>query len=206
MFELAVWELALLSAAVLIVVSLLVRLAFHYRRRLVQCRTECLNELENLRANLFTGLARDFRATGTATGSMAVYRHPEEERPNGKPSIPATEDNRSNAAFINKLVLAVGSHLDDSAWFPAGLAREMCLSESQLNRKLKAMTGHTICSFLMWMRLDRAKQMLSGSAKGASEISIKEVAYGCGFNSLPYFSRSFKAEFGVSPSQFAQEN
>ncbi len=184
MLEFAGWELILLSALFLIVTSLLVALVFHYRRRLAECRTELSKEIESLRC-------------------------PKEETPNGRPALFAEKANSGNAAFINKLVLAVGSRLDDSAWFPAGLAREMCLSESQLNRKLKAMTGHTISSFLMWMRLDRARQMLSNGgngAEGAKGTSIKEVAYTCGFNSLPYFTRSFKNEFGVTPSQFAQDN
>jgi AraC-like DNA-binding protein len=32
-------------------------------------------------------------------------------------------------------------------------------------------------------------------------LSISEVAYACGFESLAYFSRSFKKHFGISPSQ-----
>lgn len=201
MIECAAWELILLSAAFIALVALLVWLVFHYRGLVAKCRAERTRDIERMRSNFFTNLAR--LHTDITMADAVVDPHcPENGRPNEKPVPFADEDNRGNAAFINRLVLAVGTHLDDSAWFPAGLAREMCLSESQLNRKLKAMTGHTICSFVMWMRLDRAKHMLSnGNAKGTS---VKEVAYTCGFNSLPYFTRSFKSEFGVTPSRFAQ--
>lgn len=102
-----------------------------------------------------------------------------------------------NMTFITKLSNVVNDHLDDSAYFPDKLAQDMCLSESQLGRKLKAMTGHTITSFVMRARLNKAKQMLS-----RRDRSIKEVALDCGFSDLSYFSRSFRKVFGYTPSQF----
>jgi len=45
------------------------------------------------------------------------------------------------------------------------------------------------------MRLEEAWRMLR---KG---ISISETAAACGFESLPYFSTSFKKRFGITPSQ-----
>jgi YesN/AraC family two-component response regulator len=105
-----------------------------------------------------------------------------------------------NIIFLNRLSLAVGSHLDDSSWFPGGLADEMCLSRSQLDRKLRAMTGHSVFSFLMRMRLQRARQMLM---QGHGNMS--EIAAACGFSDPAHFSRSFKSEFGVSPSQFMKK-
>ncbi len=102
-----------------------------------------------------------------------------------------------NMAFITKLSIAVNAHLADDGWFPNGLTAEMCLSESQLGRKLKAMTGHTISSFVMRARLNKAKQLLS-----KRDRSIKEVAFACGFSDLSYFSRSFRKVFGYTPSEF----
>ncbi|MDL2241754.1 response regulator [Bacteroidales bacterium OttesenSCG-928-L03] len=106
-------------------------------------------------------------------------------------------DTDHNMAFITKLSTVVNSHLADADYFPVGLTRDMCLSESQLGRKLKAMTGHTITSFVMQARLNKAKLMLSKHNK-----SIKEVALDCGFSDLSYFSRSFRKAFGYTPSQF----
>ena len=102
-----------------------------------------------------------------------------------------------NMVFISKLSTVVNNHLNNSSYFPDGLAQDMCLSESQLNRKLKAMTGHTITSFVMRARLNKAKQMLAKREK-----SIKDVAFSCGFSDMSYFSRSFKKAFGLTPSEY----
>jgi signal transduction histidine kinase/AraC-like DNA-binding protein/ActR/RegA family two-component response regulator len=101
--------------------------------------------------------------------------------------------------FIAHLSMVIGSHIDDEDYFPGKLSQEMCLSVSQLNRKLKTMTGNTLSSFVMDARLRRAKLLLS---KGGQ--SIKEVAFACGFSDLGYFSRSFKNAFGCAPSQFSK--
>jgi signal transduction histidine kinase/CheY-like chemotaxis protein len=106
-------------------------------------------------------------------------------------------DTDHNMTFIGRLSIMVSSRLDDEAYFPDGLAADMCLSHSQLNRKMKAMTGYTIFSFVMRMRLDKARQMLLKRDK-----SIAEIAYTCGFNDPAYFTRSFKEVFGYTPSQY----
>ena len=49
------------------------------------------------------------------------------------------------------------------------------------------------------MRLKRAAQFLE-----KSQLTIAEVAYEVGFNDPRYFSRYFKAEFGMLPSQYVQ--
>lgn len=106
-------------------------------------------------------------------------------------------ETNSNMAFISKLSVIVNKHLDDQEYFPDGLTAEMHLSEAQLNRKLKAMTGHTITSFVMRARLNHAKQLLA-----KRNMNITEVALSSGFSDLSYFSRSFKKVFGYTPSQF----
>jgi YesN/AraC family two-component response regulator len=101
--------------------------------------------------------------------------------------------------FIARMLVVINSHLDDEAWSPDGLADEMCLSRSQLYRKVKAMTGDTVFSFVTKVRLERARLLLSEGGP-----SIKEVAYACGFSDMSYFARSFKSAFGRTPSQFAK--
>jgi AraC-like DNA-binding protein len=76
------------------------------------------------------------------------------------------------------------------------LASELNLSRSQLYRKIKTLTGQTVNEFLRKIRLQKAKQILE---TGSSNIS--EVCYKVGFSSPSYFTKCFKAHFGVLPTE-----
>lgn len=77
------------------------------------------------------------------------------------------------------------------------LAASMHMSYGHLARRYKQLTGRTVLDRLMDMRLERACALLAGS-----ETPIAQVAEKAGFASLPYFSRSFKAAYGISPRQY----
>ncbi len=76
------------------------------------------------------------------------------------------------------------------------LAKVVAMSRSQLHRKLAALTGQSPSEVLRNTRLLRAKELLQKKAATPSE-----VAYQVGFNSHTYFSKCFKEEFGMSPSE-----
>ena len=51
--------------------------------------------------------------------------------------------------------------------------------------------------FIRTIRLKRARQLLDESGK-----QIAEIAYTVGYSSPKVFSRNFKAEFGITPSEY----
>ena len=61
----------------------------------------------------------------------------------------------------------------------------------------KAETGVSIHQYLLNCRLYAAKQLLL-----TSNITIKEVSYSCGFDSVVHFNNFFKSKMGISPFQF----
>ena len=61
----------------------------------------------------------------------------------------------------------------------------------------KNMTGKTPNSYLVSYRIERAAQKLL-----ATDESVTEIAYSCGFNDLSYFIKTFKEHKGVSPGVF----
>ena len=78
------------------------------------------------------------------------------------------------------------------------MAAEMGVSERQLQRKLKALIGHTPSDYLRAYRLQQSlEQLREGN-------SIGEVAKAVGFTSQSYFTTCFKAQFGTTPKQFQQ--
>jgi AraC-like DNA-binding protein len=68
-----------------------------------------------------------------------------------------------------------------------------------LQRKLKALTGHSPAEYLRAYRLKKAAVLLG---KGDQ---ITRVAMDAGFSSQAYFGTCFKAQFGLSPGQFQQK-
>ncbi|MEQ1745167.1 MAG: ATP-binding protein [Saprospiraceae bacterium] len=99
--------------------------------------------------------------------------------------------------FLQKAAAAVLVRLDDAAYGNEELSREMTMSESQLNRKIKALTGKTLSLFIRSVRLREGMKLLANT-----DLTVSEIAYSVGFTDPAYFSRTFSAEFGKAPSAF----
>ena len=105
--------------------------------------------------------------------------------------------NDSNFEFLQKVTDVIYREMKNIDYFPQGLASEMCVSPSQLNRKIKSISGLNATNYILKVRLNRAKKLLTTSQK-----PIGEIAMDCGFNDFAYFSRTFKKEFGITPSKY----
>ncbi|WP_128545260.1 ATP-binding protein [Larkinella soli] len=104
------------------------------------------------------------------------------------------------AEFLEKTVRIIDEHIADEAFSVEGLQREMGMSRMQLHRKLKALTDQSASDFIRYIRLQRAADLLQQPG-----IPIAEAAYLSGFQHLSYFSRCFKEQFGMLPSEFAKQ-
>mgnify|MGYP001153685903 CR=1 FL=1 len=98
--------------------------------------------------------------------------------------------------FIQKVVTLIHDDISNSNFGSEALAKKLNISESQLYRKIKAITEKSTALFIRSIRLQRAKELLSSTEK-----TVSEVAYEVGFNDPSWFSRAFKDEFGSSPSE-----
>ena len=81
------------------------------------------------------------------------------------------------------------------------IAAKLGISRSTLFRVFQLEYGRSPKQVLDDLRLQKAKHLLK-----ASTDSIKEIATACGFNGLAYFSRLFKAQTGIPPSQWRKES
>lgn len=77
------------------------------------------------------------------------------------------------------------------------LAQELAISVSQLNKKLNAATGYPASTYILQVKLTYAKKILASQNK-----TIGEVAAECGVYDVNYFSRVFKKQTGVTPTQY----
>lgn len=76
-------------------------------------------------------------------------------------------------------------------------SREMCMSRVALYKKILSLTGKAPLEFIRSIRLKRAAQLLEKSG-----MSVSEIAYEVGFNNPKNFTKYFKEEFKVLPSQY----
>lgn len=90
-----------------------------------------------------------------------------------------------------------GSLLDKGLPTVSTLASQLNLSPRYLSDMLKQETGKTAIELIHIYMVNEAKNRLMGD-----EQSVSEIAYELGFENLPYFSRLFKKETGISPNQF----
>jgi AraC family transcriptional activator of pobA len=80
------------------------------------------------------------------------------------------------------------------------MADQLNTSSRYLSDLLKQETGKTAIELIHYFLISEAKNLLKGA-----DINVAEIAYTLGFENLPYFSRLFKKETGVSPVQFKKQ-
>lgn len=102
--------------------------------------------------------------------------------------------------LIEKAIKYVEDNISRSNFSVEELSRGLGMSRVHLYKKLLQITGKTPIEFIRVIRLKRAAQLLR-----ESQLHVSEVAYEVGFNSPRYFSRYFKEEFGMLPSEYQEK-
>lgn len=97
--------------------------------------------------------------------------------------------------FIQEALDAVEKNMSNDKFSVEELSHELHLSRVALYKKLLALTGKTPIEFIRSIRLKRSVQLLQ-----QTELTIAEVAYQVGFNNPKYFTKYFKEEYGMLPS------
>ncbi len=115
-----------------------------------------------------------------------------EEDPNTKKT---NKYHPQNESFLETILECIDDNLENELFGVETLCTEMGISERQLQRKLKAITNKSPNQLISSVRLHRAKELLL-----ENKYNIAEVAYQTGFSNPSYFSKSFKKEFGITPS------
>ena len=106
---------------------------------------------------------------------------------------------KADENFMCKLDQYIMQHLEQAELSVKEMAEEMCMSSSNLFRKLKAITGKSPNEYLRIKRLKKAAELLQQNEYGVTEISLL-----VGFSSSTYFSSCFKKQFGVTPTDFRE--
>lgn len=111
-------------------------------------------------------------------------------------ATPADGLRESDRRFLQRFNRAIDLLHADPELRLAALCERLALSERALQRKLRQLLGCRPAEYLRAYRLDRARPLL------AAGLQVSQVVERVGFAGHAYFSRCFKAAFGVSPSAF----
>ena len=97
--------------------------------------------------------------------------------------------------FVVRVEKAMEENFQNAGFSTADFAARTAMSERQLQRKLRALTGMSPREYLRNYRLQRARALLQDGA------SVADAAFKVGFESQSYFAKCFKAQFDITPRQ-----
>jgi AraC-like DNA-binding protein len=103
----------------------------------------------------------------------------------------------SDEKLLKKAITLVERNLSDSLFGVEKMASEIGMSRASLHKKLKSITGFAPSEFIRNIRLKRAANLLRNRAD-----SVTQIGFSVGFEDQSYFSKSFKKQFGVTPSEY----
>lgn len=75
------------------------------------------------------------------------------------------------------------------------LAEKLCMSPRQFHRKIVTLTGSSPASFILNIKMKRARHLLETDPK----MSIDDIAFCCGFEHTSSFYHAFRKKYGVTP-------
>ncbi len=103
--------------------------------------------------------------------------------------------------FLGKVKELTENNMQEPDFSVEKLSREIGISRAHLYNKLLALTGKTPIEYIRIMRIRRAAQLLE-----KSQLTIMEVAYKVGFNDPRYFTKHFKSEYKMTPTQYIKKH
>lgn len=105
--------------------------------------------------------------------------------------------NEQDSLFVKRLDSIVYSRLGEQDLSVDKVAGLLHLGRTIFYKKVRGTTGYTPNEYIRVIRLRTAAELLKEGEK-----NVSEVAYAVGFDNPYYFSKCFKEQFGMPPSQY----
>ena len=147
-------------------------------------------DMEELHVVINNLIRKNLRLKGKYSGVQQQKDKVEEKKVKGNDEL-----------LMERIMKVVNEHLSDSDFNVDVLTREVGISRAQLHRKMKEMTGLPVSEFIRNIRLEQAVRLLK-----EQKINVTQVAYTVGFSNLAHFSTVFRKQFGVSPTEYIEQN
>ena len=118
-----------------------------------------------------------------------------------KKIVEAIHIESTDEQFMKQILDLINKNLSNSEFSVEQLMKELRVSKSKLNRKIKDMTGFSPARFIQNIRMQQAKVLLMKE----KNVNISQIAYEVGFSSQTHFSTTFKSFFGITPTEYLKQ-
>ncbi|MFC5529395.1 response regulator [Cohnella yongneupensis] len=114
-------------------------------------------------------------------------------------AVMASEGIRSSKSY--KLYHAAQTYIQESFADPdmtvEGVAAQLFIDSSYLRKIFKREGGTSVLDYITYVRMQKAKELI-----GAGYVKLLGIAEQVGYNDPNYFSKCFKKQFGLTPTEY----
>ena len=169
----------------------------------ITAKSEDRDRLEILDAGADTYLLKPFNSEELCIRikNMIDRREALKLKATDEEESPHSQLPEASRKFLTNLNEKIYANLSKSSFSSVELADLMCMSRSQLNRKIKSITQFDTTSYIRDAKITLAKKLLL-----TSDMNIGEIMDECGFEYRSYFNKVFKQSCGTTPAQFRAQN
>lgn len=111
-----------------------------------------------------------------------------------------TEDtpnfNNFDKEFISRINEIIDANIDNSDFAISDITKEFSISRSLLHIKMKSFFNMSMTDYIKKKRLDMACKLLT------ERFNVSETAYRSGYSDPNYFTKVFKKEYGMTPTEY----
>ena len=170
---------------------------------ILTAKIEIENQLESLRLKADAFITKPFNLQYLHEMINNLLRNRESLKEHYTSELP-TEirtgvSKKIDRKFLNEFAAIVENNISNENFTVENICREIGISRVQLYRKLKALLGMNVNDYILNVRLQKSKYLLTNE-----DITISEIAFKVGFSSQAYFSTVFKSKFSCTPSEFKE--
>ena len=102
--------------------------------------------------------------------------------------------------FLTQYIDIVKANISNQELDVSVIYQALGMSRANFYRKVKAVTGLSPIELIKNIRLEAGAKLLK-----ESNMNVSEIAQHIGFSSRSYFARSFKAVYGMSPTEYQEK-
>ncbi len=148
-----------------------------------------------LRSRIVNLLTSRNRLAASLSAAVTTSQHTPQQ--DAEP-MPETESlSRLDRQFLDDVTNFIIQNIAEENITMAMIGEQVHMSHSTLYRKIKALTGLSGNEFIRKVRLRHSIHLMMNEHR-----NVSQAAYESGFSNIPYYRSCFKAEYGMTPTEY----